>query len=239
MCIGAFAPHLAWAKNMSITETNKYAVREVRSSYYQTCNTNTLSNRDLLILILEPLVRDRSVSVLVDQILEKGLSYLSTLSEFELSVLFGISEKQSLPIVSLFEFSRRVHTVKKEEITIIRSPEDCYDYLDDLKFLDKEYFVLMFLDTKNKVVGRETISIGTINNAVVHPREVFKSAIRRGAVSIIAAHNHPSGDSTPSPEDIALTKRLVEAGELIGIDLLDHVIIGSQSNTSLKQRGLM
>lgn len=224
---------------MSITETNQYAVREVRSSFYQTCNTNSLSTRDLLILILEPLVRDRSVSVLVDQILEKGLNYLASLSEFELSVLFGINEKQSLPIVALFEFSRRVHAVKKEEITIIRSPQDCYEYLEDLKFLDKEFFVLLFLDTKNKVIGRETISIGTINNALVHPREVFKAAIRRGAVSIIGAHNHPSGDSTPSKEDIELTKRLVEAGELIGIDLLDHVIIGSQSNTSLKERGLM
>jgi len=224
---------------MSITETNKYAVREVRSSFYQTCNTNSLSTRDLLILILEPLVTDRSVSVLVDQILEKGLSYLASLSEFELSVLFGINERQSLPIVALFEFSRRVHAVKKEEITIIRSPQDCYEYLEDLKFLDKEFFVLLFLDTKNKVIGRETISIGTINNALVHPREVFKAAIRRGAVSIIGAHNHPSGDSTPSKEDIELTKRLVEAGELIGIDLLDHVIIGSQSNTSLKEKGLL
>ncbi|WP_076316071.1 RadC family protein [Paenibacillus odorifer] len=224
---------------MSITETNQYAVREVRSSFYQSCNTNSLSTRDLLILILEPLVTDRSVSVLVDQILEKGLSYLASLSEFELSVLFGINERQSLPIVALFEFSRRAHAVKKEEITIIRSPQDCYEYLEDLKFLDKEHFVLLFLDTKNKVIGRETISIGTINTALVHPREVFKAAIRRGAVSIIGAHNHPSGDGTPSKEDVELTKRLVEAGELIGIDLLDHVIIGSQSNTSMKERGLL
>lgn len=222
---------------MSITETNKYAVREIRSSYYQTCNTNSLSTRDLLILILEPLVRDRSVSVLVDQILEKGINYLASLSEFELSVLFGINEKQSLPIVALFEFSRRVHAVKKEEITVIRSPQDCYEYLNDLKFLDKEHFVLLFLDTKNKVIGRETVSIGTINQGLVHPREVFKAAIRRGAVSIIGAHNHPSGDSTPSPQDIELTKRLVEAGELLGIQLLDHIIIGSESNTSLKERG--
>lgn len=224
---------------MTITETNKYAVREVRSSFYQTCNTNSLSTRDLLILILEPLVRDRSVSVLVDQILEKGISYLASLSEFELSVLFGIKEHQSLPIVALFEFSRRVHAVKKEEITVIRSPQDCYEYLNDLKFLDKEHFVLLFLDTKNKVIGRETVSIGTINQGLVHPREVFKAAIRRGAVSIIGAHNHPSGDSTPSPQDIELTKRLVEAGELLGIQLLDHIIIGSDSNTSLKERGLV
>ncbi|MEK4263982.1 MULTISPECIES: RadC family protein [unclassified Paenibacillus] len=224
---------------MSITDTNQYAVREVRSSFYQSCNTNSLSTRDLLILILEPLVTDRSVSVLVDQILEKGLNYLASLSEFELSVLFGINEKQSLPIVALFEFSRRVHAVKKEEITVIRYPDDCYEFLNDLKFLDKEHFVLLFLDSRNKVIGRETISIGTVNSGLVHPREVFKAAIRRGAVSIIAAHNHPSGDSTPSEEDIELTNRLVEASKLIGIELQDHVIIASQSNMSMKLRGLM
>lgn len=223
----------------TITETNKFAVREVRNSFYQTCNTNALSTRDLLILILEPLIRDRSVSVLVDQILEKGLNYLASLSEFELSVLFGINEKQSLPIVALFELSRRVHATKKEELTVIRSPQDCFEYLGDIKFLDKEHFVLLMLDTKNRVIGRETISVGTINSGLVHPREVFKAAIRRGAVSIIGAHNHPSGDSTPSPQDIELTKRLVEAGDLVGIELLDHVIMGSLSNTSLKESGLM
>lgn len=222
---------------MIIKEINKFAVREVHSIYHHTCNTNSLSTKDLLILILEPLVKDRSVSVLVDQILEKGLHYLSSLSEYELSILFGISEKQSLPIAALFEFSRRTQVAKKEEITIIRSPEDCFAYLEDLKYLDKEHFVILCLDTKKKVIGRETISIGTLNCGLVHPREVFKAAIRRGAHSIIGAHNHPSGDSTPSPEDIEVTKRLVEAGELVGIEFVDHVIISSISNTSLGNLG--
>ncbi len=224
---------------MSVINTNAFAVREVKDTFYNCCNPGALSTRDLLILLLEPVVRDRSISVLVDQLLEKNLTDLADLSEFELGMLFELDEKQSLPLMALFEFTKRVRRSNSNARTIIRTPEDLYDLLEDLRDYDKEHFIILFLDTKNCVIGRETISIGSINQAIVHPREVFKAAIRRGASSIVAAHNHPSGDSTPSKEDIQVTKRLQEAGELIGISLLDHVIIGAFSNTSMKSRNLM
>ncbi|MNV44920.1 hypothetical protein D3C71_1366980 [compost metagenome] len=97
----------------------------------------------------------------------------------------------------------------------------------------------MFLNTKNHVIGQETLSMGSLNASIVHPREVFRAAIKCSSASIICAHNHPSGDPTPSPEDISLTSRLLQAGEIVGIDVLDHLIIGDSSFVSLKEKGHM
>jgi DNA repair protein RadC len=93
---------------------------------------------------------------------------------------------------------------------------------EELRYLQKEHFVCLFLNTKNHVIGQETLSVGSLNASIVHPREVFRAAIKRSSASIICVHNHPSGDPTPSPEDIQLTHRLVEAGSIIGIEVLDH-----------------
>jgi DNA repair protein RadC len=106
----------------------------------------------------------------------------------------------------------------------------------DIADLDKEYFILIYLNTKNRVIGRETISIGSLNAAIVHP--FFKAVIRRGAASIICAHNHPSGIPDPSSEDIELTKRLVEVGEITGIEVIDNIIVG-QTIYSFKKSGLI
>lgn len=222
-----------------IRMTNEFAVKEVRSVYYGCCNADALSNRDLLILLLEPIIKDRSVSILVDQLLEKGLPSLADMSEFELGALLGLNEKQSLPLMALFEFTRRLNKHGFKQTATIRSPADAIEFLKDLRNYDREHFVILHLDTKNNVISRETISIGSLNLTIVHPREVFKSAIRRGAAFIIAAHNHPSGDSTPSSEDLNLTTGLQEAGELLGIELLDHIILGSFSDTSFLNMGYM
>ncbi|PZN11013.1 MAG: JAB domain-containing protein, partial [Bacillota bacterium] len=101
------------------------------------------------------------------------------------------------------------------------------------------HFYVVLLNTRHYVVGVELISIGTLNGAMVHPREVFRAAIRRGAAALILAHNHPSGDPTPSPEDVQVTRRLVEAGRLMGIDVLDHVIIGDNRYRSLRELGMV
>lgn len=108
-----------------------------------------------------------------------------------------------------------------------------------MKHLTQEHFIVLFLDTKNYIIGQKTIFIGSLNKAIVHPREVFKEAIKRSSASVICAHNHPSGDATPSQQDIQLTHRLYEAGELIGIRLLDHLIIGDNQFTSLKEKGYL
>ena len=108
-----------------------------------------------------------------------------------------------------------------------------------MKFLKKEYLKVLLLDTKNKVIEVETVSIGSLSSSIVHPREVFNTAIRKLAASIIVVHNHPSGDAKPSKEDISITKRLKESGEILGIKLLDHIIIGMNRYFSLKEEGLI
>ncbi len=130
--------------------------------------------------------------------------------------------------------------VFEEEKPYIRDPEDVYRLAIDVAELEKEHFVVLFLNTKSRVILRETISTGILNGSLVHPRETFRTAISRNAHSIICVHNHPSGDPTPSQEDIQITKRLVGAGKIIGIEVLDHIIIGKTGQfVSLKEQGLI
>ena len=122
----------------------------------------------------------------------------------------------------------------------ISSPKDAYEMIkDQLQDLDREQFIIACLNTKNEPTNITVVSVGSLNKAIVHPREVFKTAILSNAASIMAFHNHPSGDTTPSQQDLQLTNRLYEAGELLGIKLLDHLIIGDGSFTSLKEKGYL
>jgi DNA repair protein RadC len=170
---------------MHNTIFNQTAVKEAKTVFFRSSDTNRLSDKDLLILILAPIIGNQSLSKVADDILQKGLPYLATLSEFELSTLFGLTETQSFHLMSVFEIARRIHGAAPDEEIIIRTPNDVTKMLWDLSNLDKEHFIVVYLNTKNKVIGRETISIGSLNAAIVHPREVFKAAIRRGAASII------------------------------------------------------
>ncbi|WP_312094218.1 DNA repair protein RadC [Niallia sp.] len=122
----------------------------------------------------------------------------------------------------------------------VRSPEDAYKLLKQfLVEVDREYFIVVCLDTKNQPTAINVCHIGSLNASIVHPREVLKPAILSNSASVIVAHNHPSGDSSPSKEDIEVTKRLVEAGKIIGIDVLDHLIVCPENFTSLKEKGLI
>ena len=122
----------------------------------------------------------------------------------------------------------------------ILSPNDAYDMIkEQLQDLDREQFIIACLNTKNEPTNISIVSVGTLNKAIVHPREVFKTAILSNAANVIAFHNHPSGDTEPSQQDIQLTNRLYEAGELLGIKLLDHLIIGDGTFTSLKEKGYL
>lgn len=124
------------------------------------------------------------------------------------------------------------------ETNRITSPSDAYEIAERfLEGADREHFVVMCLDTKNRVNALNTVSIGTLNSSQVHPREVFKPAILANSASIILVHNHPSGDPTPSQEDITVTKRLSEAGQILGIQVFDHIILGDERYVSLKERG--
>lgn len=111
--------------------------------------------------------------------------------------------------------------------------------MEEVRFLTHEYFVCLYLNTKNQVLHKHTVFIGSLNSSIVHPREIFKEAFKRSAASFICVHNHPSGDPTPSREDIEVTQRLFECGKLIGIQLLDHLVIGDQKFVSLKEKGYL
>lgn len=153
------------------------------------------------------------------------------------------SDVNALPMPKRKLAQHLLETLKKimqdGEPRKINSPQAVFEAVGDLIDMNEEHFVVLFLDTKNRIIERKTISIGTLNAAIVHPREVFRAAIERSAASIICAHNHPSGDPTPSREDIELTKRLMQAGELVGIDVLDHIVVGKEGYVSLKQRDLV
>ena len=143
-------------------------------------------------------------------------------------------------LAAAFELARRIARSMPIERTTITSPLDAAALLlEEMRHLNQEHFVILLLNTKSQVIRKETITIGTLNSALVHPRELFKPAIRHSANSIIMAHNHPSGDPTPSTEDINITKSLVETGKLIGIQVLDHLVIGDNGYTSMKEKGLI
>jgi DNA repair protein RadC len=151
--------------------------------------------------------------------------------------------KQTMESINLYTLKM----VKEREVlyvtdNLITSPEGVYDLVEKVYELSSETvekFGIITLNTRNKVVGMHIISVGTLNSSLVHPRDVYKTALCNNAASILAFHNHPSGDPSCSPEDIEVTQRLLEAGQLLGIELLDHIIIGEGSFNSLKERGLM
>ncbi|MFC0611185.1 DNA repair protein RadC [Scopulibacillus daqui] len=203
---------------------------------------HVLSNQELLAIILRTGTKDESVLQLSHRLLHQfeGLSLLKEASIEELENVKGIGKTKAVQLIAAMELGRRVSQLKNEERYVIRSPEDGAKYvMDEMRFLSQEHFVCLYLNTKNQVLYRKTIFIGSLNASIVHPREVFKEALRRSAASIICFHNHPSGDPTPSREDIEITKRLVECGMLLGIDVLDHIIIGDQIFISLKEKGIV
>ena len=140
-----------------------------------------------------------------------------------------------------FSFNLALPMVKEGTAATCRTPEDAARLLADTAQLAQEVFTVLTLDTKNKVIDRHLITIGLVNSSLAHPREVYRQAINDNAAAIIAAHNHPSGDPTPSAEDIKITRQLVEAGRILDIPLLDHVIIGRGDRpfTSLREAGLV
>lgn len=202
----------------------------------------SLADHELLAILLRTGTKEESVLQLAHRLLQhfEGLRLLKDASIEEITSIKGIGTTKAVQILAAIELGRRIHRLVNNDRYVIRSPEDGAKYvMEDMRFLSQEHFVAIYLNTKNQVIYRKTIFIGSLNASIVHPREVFKEAIKRSAASIICAHNHPSGDPTPSREDIDVTKRLVECGRIIGIELLDHLIIGDQKFVSLKEKGYM
>ncbi|CCO07676.1 RadC family protein [Desulforamulus hydrothermalis] len=202
----------------------------------------SLSDIDLLAIMLRTGTAKTSAMELAAEIFSRfnDLRSLAQATIEELSQVKGVGPVKAVQVKAALELGKRLAALPAEERPVIRCPEDvCALVMEDLRNKDREYFQALLLNTKNQVLARETISIGTLSSSVVHPRELFKVAIRRSAASLILLHNHPSGDPTPSREDIALTKRLVEAGQILGIDVLDHIVIGDNRFASMKSQGLI
>ncbi|MGE7605286.1 RadC family protein [Peribacillus frigoritolerans] len=202
----------------------------------------SLSNQELLALLLRTGSREESVLQLSGRLINsfKGMRLLKEASVEELIVIKGIGEAKAIQILASVELGRRINNLNDQDRYVIRSPEDGANYcMEEMRFLSQEHFVCLYLNTKNQVLQKTTVFIGSLNASIVHPREVFKEAFKRSAASIICLHNHPSGDPSPSREDIEVTKRLVECGKIIGIEVLDHIIIGEHKYVSLKEKGYL
>lgn len=202
----------------------------------------SLSNQELLAILLRTGTREESVIQMANKLLKnfEGLRLLKDASLEEIMAVKGIGYAKAVQILAAVEIGRRIGNLTYQDRYVIRSPEDGANYvMNDMRFLSQEHFVCLYLNTKNQVLHQQTIFIGSLNALIVHPREVFKEAFRRSAASIICLHNHPSGDPAPSREDIEVTKRLVECGKLMGIDILDHIIIGDKKFVSLKEKGYL
>lgn len=202
----------------------------------------SLSNHELLAILLRTGTKSESVLQLSNRLLTQfgGLLWLKDAALEEVMSLKGIGEAKAVQIAAAIELGRRISNLSYDGRYAIRSPEDASNYvMNDMRFLTQEHFVCLYLNTKNQVLHRQTVFIGSLNASIVHPREVFKEAFRRSAASIICLHNHPSGDPAPSREDIEVTKRLAECGKMIGIEVLDHLIIGDNRFISMKEKGYM
>jgi len=207
----------------------------------------SLSNAELLAVVIRSGNRDETSVALAQRILalkeeeDGGLAFLHNVSLEELRTAKGIGRVKALQIKAVMELSKRVSSslILNNRITI-KSPEEVGRLLmEEMRHLRKEIFKIILLNTKNHIIKHINVSIGCLNSSIVHPREVFSEAVKSGCSAILLVHNHPSGDPEPSREDVETTGRLVNAGNILGIKVLDHVVIGDGKYISLKERGLM
>lgn len=201
-----------------------------------------LSNAELLAIVLRVGSRGESAVRLAERLLSEfeGLPGLARARIPQLSSLSGMGLAKAAQVKAAFELGKRLATSAERPRSVVRgAAEAAALVMEDLRYREQECLAAIFLDTRNQVIRTQVLTMGTLTGSPAHPREVFKEALAHGCASVILCHNHPSGDPTPSKDDIALTARLVKAGELMGIPLLDHIIIGEGRYLSLKEAGRM
>ena len=195
---------------------------------------NRLSDSELMAILIRTGIVGKNVVELSKQILKKikklGLEKMEMKDLLEIK---GLGKTKAGQILASLEIGRRFLQNKKSEL--ILSPQDVWNEMKDLRDSKKEHFVIFYLDTQNQIIKREIISVGTLNESLIHPREVFEPAVRYSTAQIIMAHNHPSGNLEPSPEDVAVSRRLIDAENLLGIEVLDHIIITKDGFKSMKE----
>ncbi len=195
-----------------------------------------LKNYELMAVILGRGTRKEGILELAQRIMSQ-YGDQAAFSEGDVEKIekaLGLSPVQACQVVAAFELGKRLFG--KQTDVFLRSPEEVFQYARDLARLKKEHLRGLYLDTRNKLIRDEVIAIGTLNQSLSHPREVFHPAIESNAAAIILVHNHPSGDPSPSKDDIELTRQIYQASKILGIDILDHVIIGNERYFSLKEK---
>ncbi|WP_315078390.1 DNA repair protein RadC [uncultured Clostridium sp.] len=204
---------------------------------------DTLNNSELLAIILRTGTKGENVLQLSNRLLSEfqGLDGILEASLDDITSIKGIKEGKASQILALAELFKRFRTFKSADRDIkIMYPNDLAMLINgEMSLLKQEILKVIFLNTKNIVIGTKDVFKGSLNTSIVHPREIFKEAVNKSSAKIIISHNHPSGDPTPSKEDINITLRIKECGEIMGIQLLDHIIIGKNGFISLKEKGFI
>ncbi|MEN6489220.1 MAG: DNA repair protein RadC, partial [Smithella sp.] len=208
--------------------------------------SETLSNAELLAIVIRTGSMEETSVSLAQRVLSigennGGLAFLHGISVEELRKTRGIGKVKALQIKAVMELSKRVSAslINNNRVTIKSPVEVSTLLMEEMRHLKKEIFKIILLNTKNHIIKYLNVSVGSLNSSIVHPREVFSEAVKVGCSGMLLAHNHPSGDPEPSREDIETTQRLVNAGNILGIKVLDHVIIGDGRYISFKEQGLI
>ena len=203
----------------------------------------TLTNSELMAIVLQSGSREESAIGLGQNIInmfDHGIQGLNDVTVEELTAVKGVGIAKACQITAAVELGRRVSKCKKNILGKINSPKTVVEFFqEELRHLNKEKFIVVFLNTKNLITSYEVVSVGSLSASIVHPREVFNRAIKKSAASIILIHNHPSGNPSPSREDEAITKRLCNVGEVVGIKILDHIIISEDGYFSFKEMDIL
>lgn len=202
---------------------------------------NALKNEELIAILLRTGSHGENVLHLAERLLMEcgGLSGLARISFSELVKMKGVGTAKATELHAAFELGRRLLIASPEERPLIKSPGDAANHLSDMALLEQEVMRTLLLDTKNRLIATPTVYKGSLHTTVIRVNELFREAVRQNCAAIIVAHNHPSGDPTPSPEDVAVTQEIVKAGKILDIDVLDHLVIGAPPKfVSLKERGL-
>jgi len=195
-----------------------------------------LTNSELLAIILGSGKKNENAIDLARKILRK-INFYQEINFKDLIKISGIGKTKACQILAALEFFKRF--MKNRSSLIVIHPKDIFKQLYDIKDNKKEYFVAFYLDSRNLIIKKEIISIGTLNASLVHPREIFEPAIKNLSAQIIIAHNHPSGDCQPSEDDILLTKKLIEVGNILDIKIIDHIVVTNNNYFSFRENRLI
>lgn len=227
-----------WRLGEIMSENMNMLTEDMPRERMRKFGVSALSNCELLSIILSTGTRKKSVISLSNEILVKsgGLGGLMDFGISELKNIEGIGEVKAGKLLAIAEIAKRLNSVSSEQKILLNKPDRVFHFIKEKYMGEKrECVYCISLDSKNQMIHTDLISIGTVNFSVAHPREIFQSAIKNSAVSIILVHNHPSGDLQPSVEDINLTRKVEQSGNIIGIKLADHIIVSRTNYYSLKE----